>query len=104
MAKRNWKKRLDIGAFTTELVFGNFFFVLFLGFLGVIYIANAHLAERRIRDVQALEKDIRQLKWEYMSIKRAVLLQTMQSEIDDKVEGDGLLLGANGPKVILKKR
>jgi len=104
MAKKSWKRRLDIGAYTTDLVFGNFFFVLFLGFLGVIYIANAHLAERRVREIQSLEKEIKLLKWEYMSIKRGVLLQSMQSDLDGRVEGGGLRLSPQGPKVILKKR
>ena len=104
MSKRNsWKKWFSLGTLTTDLVFGNFMYVLFLAFLGMIYIANAHLAESRVREIQSLERDIKKLKWEYMSIKRGVLLQSLQSELDENVKEEGLRLGRSGPKVIKVK-
>jgi len=34
------------------VIIKNIPFVFFLGFLGVIYIANAHMAERKVRQIQ----------------------------------------------------
>ena len=48
---------LNIPQHTTNWVFGNFQFLLFLCFLAIVYIANAHFAERNVRDIQRLQKE-----------------------------------------------
>jgi hypothetical protein len=100
MAKQNWKQLLNISTKTTELVFGNLRFILFVGGLTLVYITNALHAERKIHEMQRLEKDIKELKWEYMAIKRDVLYRSMQSQLDGNVESLGLNLSSGGPKVI----
>lgn len=92
---------LNVSQRSTELVFGNFTFVLFLGFLGVVYIANAHFAEKGVRDIQRLQKEIKELKWEYTSIKSETMYKSMQSQIDLSLEKERLDLDPRGPKVIL---
>ena len=94
------KDILNISRHTTTLVFGNFSYMLFLGFLGVFYIANAHFSEKRVRDIQRLQKEIKELKWEYMSIKSNLMFRSMQSQIDTTLEQAGLDLYDQGPKVI----
>lgn len=94
---------LNVSQHTTNLVFGNFSFLLFLGFLGIVYIANAHLAERSVRRIQLLQKEIRELKWEYTSIKSETMFKSMQSKIDESVEPAKLNLEKRGPKVIVVK-
>jgi hypothetical protein len=88
---------------TTDLVFGNFTFVLFIGFLCIIYIANAHFAEKGVRRIQQMQKEIRELKWEYTSIKSATMFKSMQSQMDASLEHAGLDLENKGPKVIIDK-
>lgn len=83
---------------TTQWVFDNFSYLMFLGFLGIVYIANAHFAEKNVRDIQRVEKEIKEMKWEYISIKSETMYKSMQSQLDDKVER--LDLEAEGPKVI----
>jgi hypothetical protein len=94
---------LNVSQHTTNLVFGNFSFLIFLGFLGIVYIANAHLAERSVRRIQSLQKEIRELKWEYTSIKSQTMFNSMQSKIDENFKPDQLNLENKGPKVILVK-
>jgi hypothetical protein len=94
---------LNVSQHTTNFVFGNFSYVLFLGFLGIIYIANAHLAEKSVRRIQLLQKEIRELKWEYTSIKSETMYKSMQSQIDESLEPFGLDLENKGPKVIVVK-
>lgn len=93
----------NVSKHTTELVFGNFSYVLFLGFLGIIYIANAHFAEKGVRRIQLLQKEIRELKWEFTSIKSETMYKSMQSQIDESLEPVGLDLENKGPKVIVVK-
>jgi Bacteriodetes cell division protein (FtsL-like) len=97
------KGYLDISQSTTQLVFGNFSYILFLGFLGIIYIANAHFAEKKVRQIQKLQKEIKEHKWEYMSLKSNLMYKSMQSQIDTTLESSGLDLYDAGPKVILDK-
>jgi Bacteriodetes cell division protein (FtsL-like) len=100
---RNWKQALNISGKTTDLVFGNLRYIMFIGGLTLIYITNALHAEKKIHEMQRLEKDIKEVKYEYMSIKRDVLYRSMQSQMDGSVENLGLNLSSTGPKVIRKK-
>ncbi len=103
MAIKNWRNWFDISGKATEVVFGNFSFLLFLGFLGIVYIANAHFGEKRVREIQRLQKEIKELKWEYMSIKSNLMFRSMQSQIDTSVDKEGLDLRSIGPMVIKPK-
>lgn len=94
---------INVSQHTTNLVFGNFSYVMFLGFLAIVYIANAHFAERGVRRIQLLQKEIKELKWEYTSIKSETMYKSMQSQIDESLEPVGLDLENKGPKVIIVK-
>ncbi len=93
---------LNISYHSTEWVFRNFSFLLFLGFLALVYIANAHFAEKRVREIQATQKKIKELKWEYTSIKSETMYKSIQSQMDANLESAGLNLATQGPKVIEK--
>jgi hypothetical protein len=94
---------LNISQHTTDIVFGNFSYLMFVFFLTVIYIANAHFAEKGVRRIQQLQKEIKELKWEYTSIKSETMYKSMQSQIDISLEPVGLDLENKGPKVIQVK-
>jgi Bacteriodetes cell division protein (FtsL-like) len=89
---------INVSRQTTDLVFGNFSYLMFLGFLAVVYIANAHFAEKSVRNIQRLQKEIKELKWEYTSIKSETMYKSMQSQIDASLES--VNLASQGPKVI----
>lgn len=94
---------LNVSQRSTNLVFGNFQYLLFLGFLAIIYIANAHFAEKSVRRIQQKQKEMRQLKWEYISIKSETMYKSMQSQMDQSLEKNGLDLSGRGIKVIVEK-
>lgn len=94
---------LNVSRHTTNLVFDNFKFLLFLGGLGLVYIANAHFAEKRVRRIQSLQKEIKELKWEYTSVKSETMYKSMQSQLDGNLK-NGLDLDQNGLKVIKVKK
>lgn len=98
----NYIKNINVSQRTTEYVFGNFSYLLFLGFLALVYIANAHWAERNVRRIQQLQREIKELKWEYTSIKSETMYKSMQSQIDESLEPVGLDLENKGPRVIRK--
>ena len=87
---RPLKDYTHLGTMMSDWVFGNIPFVFFLFFLGLIYIANSNFADKQVRQIQVLEKDIKDLKWRYNSAKAEVMLSTKQSEIEKRVEPYGL--------------
>lgn len=99
MAK-NWSKYLNVSDASTNLIFGNLGFVLFLGFLAIVYIANAHYAERKVREIQITQKEIRDLRWEYVSMKADLMRRSTQTQMQEQVEEFGLRSTGAGVKVI----
>ena len=93
-------KALDFSSHSTRWVFDNFNYLMFIAFLGVVYIANAHFAEKNVRDIQRVEKQIKELKWEYISIKSETMFKSMQSQLDRNLDDSNLVLDPKGPKVI----
>lgn len=47
-------------------------YILFLTGIGMLFIWNTHLAERRVKEFDTLKKDVKKLRDEYM-MKEAVL-------------------------------
>jgi cell division protein FtsL len=96
----------DYAHFSTmmsEWLFGNLSFVFFLFFMSLIYVANANLADKQVRQIQTLEKEIKDYKWRYNSAKADVMLTTKQSEVEKKVEPFGLKASNQRTKRILAK-
>jgi hypothetical protein len=91
MTKKNsLKGYLAIGSLSANLVLKNLPFVIFLAFLTVVYIANAHFSERTVREIQGLQKDIKELRWKYMAITSENMYNSMRTEVEKKVSSSGL--------------
>jgi hypothetical protein len=56
--------------------------------------------KKRNGDIQRIQKEIKELKWEYTSIKSETMYKSMQSQMDESLEPVGLDLENKGPKVI----
>ena len=59
----------DLGFMTTEFIMKNLPYMIFLGFLATIYIANAHYAEGNVRKIQLLQRELKETRWYYMSLQ-----------------------------------
>ena len=104
MAKRkDLKSVFDIGFWTSRLILNNLAFVLFLGFLATVYIANAHLAERNVREIQVLQKDLKEMRWYYMSLQSENMYNAMRSEVAKRVRDEGLRPQAEAPKRVVPR-
>ncbi|MEZ4933377.1 MAG: FtsL-like putative cell division protein [Saprospiraceae bacterium] len=89
------------GSMGASLILKNLPFVMFLGFLTVIYIANAHFAEKQIRQIQTLQQDVKELKRQYNSLKSENMLKSRLAEIEEDVEWMGLTKKAGRVKRII---
>lgn len=99
--KKEPRQFSDLNFIISDLILKNLPFVAFLGFLATIYIANAHYAERNVRKIQVLQKDLKELRWHYMSLQSENMYNSKRSEIADKVKDDGLRLQRRKPKKIV---
>lgn len=79
-----------MGTLAVEWVLKNLTFTLFLGFLAIIYIANTHFAEKNIREIQVLQRDLKDLRWYYKSLLSENMYNSKQSVVAEKVAQDGL--------------
>ena len=75
-------------------------FILFIVLLALIYIGNHHLADRKVKAVNAAEKRLNELKWEHVSLKSELDKKSRQSEVAGMVEDMGLIEITKPPKVI----
>ncbi|MEO6548118.1 MAG: FtsL-like putative cell division protein [Ferruginibacter sp.] len=84
-AKIDWKKFLG-----HRWVVKNIPFFLFLSVLAVLYIYNGHHADKLTRKISATEKHIKELEYEYKTIKSEVIFRSKASELIKAVEPLGL--------------
>ena len=65
-------------------------FFLFLAALAVIYIYNGHYADKTIRNINKATSDLKELQYEYKTLKSEVMFRSKQSELAKAVEPFGL--------------
>jgi hypothetical protein len=78
-------------------------FVLFIALLGMIYIANTHLAEKNIRNIDRLSKDVKDLSYDYKTTKAKLAFKSTLSEVKRQVTADslGIKESINPPQKIM---
>lgn len=84
-SKFDWKR-----VFNYKWIVKNIPFFLFLSALAVLYIYNGHMADKLVRKIAASEKNIKELEYEYKSIKADVIYRSKASELVKAVEPLGL--------------
>lgn len=65
-------------------------FFLFVGFLTGLYIYNGHFAEKKIKDINRAAAQIKELQYEYKTVKSELMYLQKQSEVVKAVSGLGL--------------
>src|SRR5690554_5105846 len=85
---------------STYLVTRNLPFVAFLLFLALVYISNRHLAERTVRQIDRLGREVKELSWDYKSISAEMMKLTTQTEIAKRADSMGLKERIEPPKKI----
>lgn len=78
----------------------NIGFFLFLAVLAVVYIANGHRADKMLRDMNAASSHIKELQFEYKTLKSELMFQSRESEIIKSVAPMGLKMSSEPPMKI----
>ena len=56
-------------------------FIFFLTFIGLIYISNTYYAEKTIREIDRITRELKELRSEYISTKSELMFRSKQSEV-----------------------
>jgi hypothetical protein len=84
-SKQDWKRLLNY-----QWILKNFPFFMFLSLLAVIYIYNGHYADKTVRSINTVSKEIDELSYEFKTLKSEVMFRSKQSELSKAVEPFGL--------------
>ncbi len=74
--------------------------ILFVALLCIIYIANRHRAEKKIRAIERLEVQVEDLRADYTTLKAAYMVESRHSIITRKAHALGLHSSADFPHLI----
>lgn len=92
--------KLWMRIFSYRWIVRNFRFFLFLSLLAIIYIFNGHYSVKTVRSITKVSKELKDLEFEYKSLKSEVLFQSKQSEVARAVAPLGLKELNQPPQVI----
>ena len=81
---------LKNGVVTTESATRALPFMLYLAFLAMIYIANKHLAEKNVRLIDKLGKEVKELNFDFKSTKADLAFKTTLTEVAKRVDTLGI--------------
>lgn len=78
-------------------------YILFIAGIALFYIGNSHFAEKNVRQIDRLEKEVEDLRANYTSLKADYMVDSKQSEVAKNVAELGIKESLQPPeKVILK--
>jgi len=72
-------------------------FFLFLSVLAVLYIANGHIADKTVRDINTTANQLKELQYEYKTVKSDLMYKSREAEMIKATEPLGLKVTAEPP-------
>ena len=90
-----WKRMLSY-----RWIVKNIPFFLFLAALAVVYIYNGHNADKTVRQITRVSRELKELQYEYKTMKSEVMFRSKQSELAKAVEPFGLKELMSPPVII----
>ncbi len=92
---------LDGSFLTKERFLRSMPFIIFLMVLGVLYITNIFHVERTKRQIDDLEEQLRELRYEYITSRSKLMYESKPSEIVLKLKETGIGESLEPPKKII---
>ncbi|MBW4891284.1 hypothetical protein KXQ82_16270 [Mucilaginibacter sp. HMF5004] len=86
------------GFITTEAATRALPFILYLALLCMIYIANMHLADKNIRQIEKIGKEVKELNWDYKTTKADLAFKSTLSEVEKRADTLGVKVSLDPPQ------
>lgn len=96
-AKKNVAFRAVGEMFNYSWILKNITFFLFLAALAVVYIANGHMSENRIRRINDTGRLLKELQYEYKTLKSEMMFKSRESEMIKAAGPLGLVVDTTAP-------
>jgi len=97
--KSGWKRWLNYQSVVRQMPF-----FLFLTLLAVVYIYNGHYADKTMRKIGKTSRELRELQFEYKTVKSEVMFRSKQSELAKAVEPLGLKELVQPPVILVQAK
>jgi hypothetical protein len=91
------------GVITTDDATRALPFILYVAFLGMLYIGNRHMSENNIRDIDKISKQVKELSWEYKSSKAELAFKSTLTEVARRADTLGIREPQQPPQKITVK-
>ncbi|SDQ00306.1 hypothetical protein SAMN05428975_5344 [Mucilaginibacter sp. OK268] len=91
------------GFITKETATGALPFIMYIAFLGMIYIGNMHLAEKTIRDIDDITKEVKERGWDYKTAKADMAFKSTLTEVAKRADTLGVRQSVEPPQKITVK-
>ena len=107
IGKKNAAFRAVGDFFNYSWILRNIGFFLFLAVLAVVYIANGHMSDNRIRKINETARKLKDLQYEYKTLKSEMMFKSRESEMVKAAEPMGLMMDTTSPariKLIRRKK
>ena len=65
-------------------------FYFFISAIALVYIANGHYADKTMRKINETEKNLKEMEYEFKTVKQEVIFRSKESELAKAVEPLGL--------------
>ncbi len=92
---------MRFGSLGAEWFLDNLTFVLFVAFLVLMYIANAHYAEKKVRMIQVLQKEVKEIRSTYIAQKSDLMLNSKLTEIEKDMQPFDLKISNQRPLKVI---
>ena len=76
-------------------------YILYFTIIGLFYIGNSHYAERMVRRLDKLEREVEDLRANYTTLKASYMYESKQSQVAKRVKALGLEESATPPHKIV---
>lgn len=76
-------------------------YILYFTIVGMFYIGNSHYAERMIRRMDQLEREVEDMRANYTTLKASYMYESKQSQVAKRARALGLEESATPPYKIL---
>ena len=93
-------KLFSKGIVDAETVTSALPFVLFLGLLGMVYIANRNFAEKNIRDIEKISKEVKDLSYDFKTTKAELAFKSTLTEVAKQADTLGIKESLQPPQKI----
>ncbi|GAB4202059.1 MAG: hypothetical protein Fur0023_07390 [Bacteroidia bacterium] len=84
-----------------QQIFKQIPYFIFLIFIGIIYITNTNIADKKVRDINKLNKELKELRSQYIITKSELMFLNKQSEIAKRLEPLGIKEITQQPYLII---